>query len=107
MATAGAQRLSPYLTAAISVNSSGDNDLVAAVASQTVRVYRIVFTLAAGTVTFKDGASTSLSGAMTTTAMVLEDPLGNPLFVTTAGNAFKANLSGANQMSGTIWYQQS
>lgn len=95
---------SPYSQAAISAASSGDNTLVAAVAGKSIRVYRIVFTLAAGSVAFKDGASTSLTGAMTATAGVLEDPIGNPLFITTAGNAFIANLSGANQLSGVIYY---
>ncbi len=97
---------SPYSQAVISAASSGNNTLVAAVSAKSIRVYRIAVTLAAGTVTFQDGASTALTGALATTAMVLEDPQGNPLFITTAGNAFVAALSGANQLSGTIWYIQ-
>lgn len=95
---------SPYSQAAITTASSGDNTLVTAVAGKTIRVYKILLTLAAGTVTFKDGAGTSLTGAMTLSGLIMEDPNGNPLFMTSAGNAFIANLSGANQMSGTIWY---
>lgn len=98
---------SEYATAAISTASSGDNTLVAGVANKTIRVHKIMLTLAAGTITFKDGASTSLSGAMTLTGLVLEPTDDNPLFVTSAGNGFVANLSGANQLSGTVWYTQS
>lgn len=96
--------LSPYTQAAISCASSGNNTLIAAVSSKSIRVYQIMFTLASGTVTFRDGASTDLSGALNAIAGVLDDPLGNPIFITTAGNAFVANLSGANQLSGVIYY---
>lgn len=101
-----AKTRSPYLSAAISATTSGANTLVAGIPGKTIRVYRIMFTLAAGTVIFKDSAI-ALSGAMTLTALYMEDPSGDPLYVTTDGNDFVATLSGTNQMSGTIWYQQS
>lgn len=98
---------SPYTQAAISTASSGDNTLVSGTAQQTIRVFKIVWTLAAGTITLKDGAGTSLTGAMAATVGVLESTDQNPIFVTSAGNAFIANLSGANQLSGAIWYVKS
>lgn len=99
---------STYTQAAISTASSGDNTLVAGTANQTIRVYRIMWTLASpGTVTLKDGASTSLTGALSAVTGLIESTDGNPLFVTTAGNAFIANLSAAIQMSGAIWYTKS
>lgn len=91
---------------AIDCALSGDNVLIPAVAGRSIRVFRIAFTLAGGNVRFLDGAGgTALSGPMAAAAGVLEDmPLGNPIYVTTPGNAFVANLSGANQLSGTVWY---
>lgn len=97
-----------YASAVISCNSSGDNTIIAGVAQQTIRVFRIVLTLAAGTITIKDGASTSLTGALATNALALDPQCpGDPLFVTSAGNGLVFNLSGANQCSGVIWYAQS
>lgn len=97
---------SNFKVAAIDAASSGANTLIAGAAGKTIRVYRIVFSLASGTIIFKDG-STALSGAMTLTSLVLESQNDEPLFVTTAGSHFVATLSGANQLSGTIWYTQS
>lgn len=99
---------SKYTQAAISAAASGDNTLIAGTAGQTIRVFRILYTLAAGTVTFKDGASnlTGALGGAGPSGLVLESTDGNPLFVTTDAAAFIANLSGANQLSGAIWYKK-
>ncbi len=95
--------------AAITFSGSGDNALVAAVAGQIVQVYRIFFVVGGTTnLTFKDGASTSLSGAMpfiANGAMVLDNS-GDPWFTTTAGNAFILNSSSGVQISGTVYYLQ-
>lgn len=102
----GSALTSQYTPAVVSAATSGANILIAGIPNQTIRVFRMMFTLAAGTITFKS-ASTSLSGAMTCTALILESMDGNPLYVTAAGDDFVATLSGANQLSGTIWYTQS
>jgi len=99
---------SAYSRAKIDVAGAGDNTLVALAAAQTIRVFRILLTLVAGTIKFRDGTGgADLTGAMSLSAIVLESNDGNPLYITTAGNAFVANLSGANQLSGTVWYTQS
>jgi len=99
--------VSAYSQAKIDLAGAGDNNLVAGTALQTIRVFRILLTLAAGTIKFKDGAGTDLTGALSLSAIVLESNDGNPLYITSAGNAFIGNLSGANQLSGTIWYTKS
>jgi hypothetical protein len=96
----------PLANAAISCNANGDNTLISGVSGKTIRVFKIAWTLAAGTLTLKDGASTTLTGAMSATAGVLESTDGKPLWLTGAGNNFVANLSGANQLSGCVWYEQ-
>ena len=90
--------------------SSGDNTIVAAVAGQVIRVYKIFFVVASAvSVKFKDGAGTDLTAAMSLTgsgSFVLDfDPY--PWVSTTSGNAFVINLSGAVQASGRLWYTQS
>jgi len=91
----------------ISFSGSGDNQIIAAVAGQTIRVFGLFFTVAGATVlTFKDG-STNLTGAMTFNqggAMVL-DPLGwLPRFM--ISGAFIINSSVAVQVSGRVMYAQ-
>lgn len=99
-----------FLTSgAVSFASSGDNTVVSAVTSQIVRVYRIILTTAAATnITMKDGASTSLSGAMPfgVNGSLVLDMQGEPWYVTSAGNAFIINSSNAVQVSGTVYYIQ-
>lgn len=96
--------------AAVSFAASGDNTVVAATASQTIRVMRMLL-IPNGLVgvTMKDGAGTSLSGAMQlATSAPLQFPLdAEPWFITTAGNAFIINLSGAVQVSGVVYYTKS
>lgn len=96
--------------AAISISSSGDNTGVAGTAAQTVRVFRIVLVAASAvSVKFRDN-TTDLTGAMPLTAngtMVLESETSEPLFVTTASNAFNINLSSAVSVTGFIQYTKS
>lgn len=94
----------PFATASVSAASSGDNTLIAGSAGKCIRVYRMLLTLASGTIVFKNGA-TALSGAMTFAGLVLED-INEPLFVMAAGSNFVGTLSGTNQLSGTIWFTQ-
>lgn len=96
--------------AAINAAASGDNTIVAAVAAQTVRVMKLFLTVAqACTLTFKSGAGTSLTGAITLSAgaSIVLDLDGEPWFTTGSGSAFVINLSAAVQMSGRIYYTQS
>ncbi len=94
---------------AINASSTGDNAVVAAVATQCVLVFKIFFVAStATTVTFKDGASTSLTGAITLTAggSFVLDLDSEPWFVATRGNAFIISQSGTAQLSGRVYYQQ-
>jgi hypothetical protein len=97
----------PLTNAAISFSSSGDNTVVSGTGGQTIRVHRMVFVVtSAVNVTVKDGASTSLTGAMPMTAYggVALDLSDTPWFVTASGNALVINLSAAVQVSGFIQY---
>jgi len=93
--------------ASISASSSGDNTIVSGVAGQTILVYKILFTLAGtSTVTFKDGASTSLTGAMSNQISYTLDFDGDPWFSMSSGNAFIINLGSAVQASGRVYFRQ-
>lgn len=96
--------------AAISISSSGDNTIIAGVGGQTIRIFRIFFVVSgAVSVTIKDGAGTSLTGAMAFLAnggLVL-DFTNEPWFVTSTANAFIINLGTAVQTSGAVYYTQS
>jgi hypothetical protein len=93
----------------IDTASSGDLALVAAVAGQTTKLYRIILVAAgATTITFKDGA-TALTGAMTLNAggAIVLDFDGTPWFTGSANAAFNVNSSAAVQISGRAYYVQS
>lgn len=93
----------------ISINSIGDTALIAGVASQTIRVHRLIISYAASPVTvlIKDGASTTLlTQPLNTYGNMVLDYDGEPLFVTTAGNGLWLNLSSAVQIYGRVWYTQ-
>lgn len=97
----------------ITVNAStnGNNTLVAGVASETVRVFKVALVFSAGgTVIFQDGASTALTGPLVLSAgatIVLDMDITNPWFLTSSGNAFVINLSGGAAVGGVIYYTQS
>lgn len=101
-------QLTSFKTAAISASSNGDNTIVAASTGNPIKVWKIWFT-AAGAVntTFKDGASTSLSGAVILSGSGSSFTLyydGSPHWVTSPGNAFIINLSGTVAITGQVYY---
>jgi hypothetical protein len=90
--------------ASVSVAASGA--LIAGVAGQIIRVYRmLIVNVTAVTVQFQDGA-TNLTGVMSLPATgILSYPMdGNPWFTTSPGNAFNIALGGAIQVSGSIYF---
>ena len=94
---------------AINISSSGDNMMVAGVAGQVIRIFKIFFiTAAVVNVTFKDGAGNALTGPMPFVAnmgMVLD--FDTKTWVTTAlGTSFIINLSSGVQVSGALQYEQ-
>lgn len=93
--------------AVISGNTAADQTVVAAVSGKVIKVYQLhMVAAAAATATFKDGASTSLTGLETlATGIPLILPYtGTPWFVTSSGNAFIINQS-AVQISGSCQYE--
>jgi hypothetical protein len=101
--------VSQVVPAAISFAASGDNIVVAAVAGKAIRVVKIWLVLAGDSnLTFKDGASTSLSGIVPMLgngSFFFPADLVIPHFITTTGNAFIINSSVAVQVSGTVYYE--
>jgi hypothetical protein len=98
------------ISSVVSVSSSGNNVLIAGVTNQTIRVYRLMLVLASSnTLTFQDGSSTALTGALALNAgaTIVLDFEGEPWFITSTGNGFVLNLSSANAVSGNIYYTQS
>jgi hypothetical protein len=96
-------------TLSVNQGTAATNTIVAAVAGQKIRVYKLALSAAgAQTVQFVDGASTNLTGAMSLasgTPLVL--PMdGNPWLVTAIGNALGLALSSAVNVSGTVWFTQ-
>ena len=98
------------LRASISASSSGDNTIVSAVSGKKIQILGMVL-FAAGDVdvTIKDGASTSLSGAMSlaTDGNGFVLPLTHkaiPWNETSSGNALVLNLSGAVAVAGFLIY---
>lgn len=96
--------------AVINASSSGDNTLVAADTGKTIRVLSYVF-VAAGTVniTFKSGASTSLSGAMPFVVNAgavapPSSPAAGAYMQTAANQALVMNLSQAVAVTGHLSY---
>ena len=93
----------------VSFASASSNTVIAAVAGEIIRIYRVlIIAAAAATLTFQDG-STALSGAMALAAngTIILPNCGIPWFQTSAGNAFNILSSTGAQISGTIWYLQS
>jgi|SRR5579863_417504 len=98
--------------APISINSNGDNTVVNAVTGQTIVVLGYVLVPpnnTAVTVTFKSGASTSLSGAMpiggaNNPPHLVAPDADHGHFATAAGQALVVNLSGASLVAGHLTY---
>lgn len=107
--TNSAGTASPYKFIRVNASSSGDNTLIAAVASRKLRIiaYAIV---AAGTVTalFQDSAgSPNIFGGFDLVAnsgVVFAGSLNGPAFDTIAGNGLELNLSGAIAVKGHLTY---
>lgn len=93
----------------LSFSASGDNIAITR-AVGTIKVYRLILVVgAASNLTFKNGAGTSLSGAIplvANEAIVLTFD-GEPWYTTTGTNNFIINSSSAVQVSGTIYYLDS
>lgn len=104
----GLQSTSPYTVAAVSVSSSGDNTIIAAVAAKTSKVYRLVVTAASPVdIAIKDD-TTVLGTFQNVVSLTLEDTSGNPLFAQAVANKnFILNLSSAVAVKGTVWYVNS
>lgn len=103
-------RLNHLLVLPINFSTTGDNIIAPAVASNRIVVERIWLVCTGATsLTFKDGASISLSGAaaMSANGGLTFDATGEPWFVTTLGNAFIINQSGSTQVSGMVYYHLS
>lgn len=101
---------SNFTAAAITFSNTGDNIVIAGTANQTIRVFRIFFVTSAATnITIKNGAGTSLTGAMAMGANggFTLDFQNEAWFITSAGNDFIINQSGTAQVSGTIYSQKS
>lgn len=98
-------RIRSLSTLPVTFSSSGDTIVVPLVASKRILVDWIWLVVAGATVlTFKDGASTSLSGAISLSINggVTFDLSGEPWFVTSIGQDFIINSSVAVQVSGKV-----
>lgn len=82
---------------------------IAAVASQTVRVFRLVLTAdAATTITFRDSANNfGDSQYLAANGSVVLDLSNEPWYITSSGNAFVIKQSGSANLGVRIWYTQS
>lgn len=90
-------------------NVAGDNTVIAGLPGQTIRVFRVWFTNDANTlITFKDGSSGPFTGPLNFVdcRSGMWDIEGEPWFVTSPGNDFIINQTGAAQISGKIDYIQ-
>ncbi len=91
----------------ISFSTTGINIVIAGVAGQIIRVYKIFFAVSAATnITIQNGTN-ALSGAMNFSAnegLILDFDT-KPWFTTSDGQDFTINQSGTAQVSGTVYYQ--
>lgn len=89
--------------------TSGDSTIVSGVASQTIKVWKMIISYAASPVTLliKDGAGTTLlTVPLNTYGSMVLDFDGEPWFVTSAGNGLVFNLSAAVQIYGRVYFTQ-
>jgi hypothetical protein len=88
----------------ISVSTASSADLIAAVTGGTIRVLAMALYFASSqTLKLQSGASTDLTGVMTSTSFVWPwNPHG--WVETASGQKLNAVLGGATQLSGTITY---
>jgi hypothetical protein len=94
----------------INAAASGNNTIVAGIAAQTVRLFKLFLVCdAAVNLIMRDGAATNLTGTMVMLAggAIVLDFDGEPWFTTSASNAFVINLSAAVGIRGRAYYTQS
>jgi hypothetical protein len=92
---------------AINFASSGDNTVIGSYGGP-VKVYKLFLVAAtATTITFKSGASVSLTGAITLNSggSVVLDVSDTPWFTTQKNDAFVINSSVASQISGRAYFK--
>lgn len=95
------------LSAIIDTATSGDNTIIAAVTGRKFAIFQMwLWINGTVTITLKNGAGANLIGPMACVAQNNPQwPHGDdPWFITSAGNAFIINLSGAVQVSGRVYY---
>jgi len=92
----------------VNMGTAAANVLVAALAANRNRVYKlVVVSAAAQTVQFQDGA-TNLTGPIPlTTGVPLVLPMdGQPWLTSSIGNALNITQSSAVNLSGGVWFSQ-
>jgi hypothetical protein len=96
-----------FLTLPINISSSGNNTVIPALTGAGFKIWKMwLVANGAVTVTYQDGASTAISGpvALVSGGSQSFSYEGTAHFNTSIGNAFVINLSGAVQVSGTVYY---
>ncbi len=94
--------------AAINFSGSGTNQVIAGIAGQVIRVWKIFFNVAGATsITYQDGAI-AVSGPLGFAANegIVLDFDTKPWVTCSIGNPFQLNSSNAVQVSGTVYYTQ-
>lgn len=102
-----ALRKTKALTSApVNVSSSGDNTIIAAAASQTTRVHRLILVPAADvSIGIKTGTTTKLQPIpIKLGGSIVLDLTSEPWFETLANNAVIVNLSSAVAVTGMVEY---
>jgi len=89
-------------------SSAGSNMIVAAVANQTIRVYKLFYTVSAAANITIQSSVVSLTGPMpyTAAASTFFDYDAHPWFTFASNSAFILNVSAAVQVSGRTYYTQ-
>jgi len=89
----------------INFAAAGDNQLVAGVAAQTVRLFRFWFFITGqASVKFRDGLTDFHPAIPFTDGSWVMDFDGEPWFVTSPGNPLNLNVSSAAQISGRCYF---
>lgn len=90
---------------AVSISSSGDNIVIAAVSAQSTKVHRLrLYPSAAVTVVVKNGATTLETIPFTGAGAFILDFSTRPYYTTSNNTDFILNLSGATAVTGRIDY---
>lgn len=103
-----ANAFSNLQSAAINFSTSGGNVLVTGVSKKRVLCYRLLLVVGGATnLTYQDGPSTNLTGAMPMLAngSQIFDLSNLPWFQTSPSNDLVLNSTNAVQVSGILYYQ--